>query len=109
MNGYQVSFLTVQNHRHAGKPVAEWLVQLAIEMGLRGATVLTATEGFGKHRRVHSAHFFELADQPLEVVMAVTEEECARLFARLEAEKVHLFYTKAPVEFGEIGSRPTPG
>jgi hypothetical protein len=53
---------------------------------------------------VHSAHFFELADQPVEVVMAVTEDESARLFARLQAEGVHLFYVKAPVEFGEIGA-----
>ena len=104
MNGYQVSFITVQNHRHGGRPVAEWLVQLAIEMGLRGATVITAAEGFGKHRRIHSAHFFELADQPIEVVMAVTEEESRRLFERLEAEGVNLFYVKTPVEFGVLGA-----
>ena len=103
MNGYQVSFLTVQGHRHAGRPVGEWLLQLALEMGLRGATLIPAAEGFGKHRRIHSAHFFELADQPVEVVMAVTEEESRRLFERLAAERVHLFYVKAPVEFGEIG------
>ena len=106
MNGYQLSFLTVQGHRHGGKPIADWLVQVAIELGLRGATVLTASEGFGKHRRIHSAHFFELADQPIEIVMAVTEEECAKLFARLEAERVHLFYVKAPVEFGALGELP---
>ena len=103
MKGYQVSFLTVQGHRHGGKPVAEWLLQAAMELGLRGATMIPAAEGFGKHRRVHSAHFFELADQPIEVVMAVTEEESQRLFARLEKENVHLFYVKTPVEFGEVG------
>jgi PII-like signaling protein len=103
MNGYQISFLTVQGHKHHGKPVAEWLVQVAMETGMRGATVLTAAEGFGQHRRVHSAHFFELADQPIEVVMAVTEEESQKLFSRLEAEGVHLFYVKAPVEFGMLG------
>lgn len=105
MNGFQVSFLTVQGHRHAGIPVAEWLLRLAMELGLRGATMIPAAEGFGKHRRVHSAHFFELADQPVEVVMAVTEEESRRLFERLAAEGVHLFYVKTPVEFGEIGTR----
>lgn len=104
MNGYQVSFLTVHGHRHGGKPVAEWLLQLAMDMGLRGATIIAGAEGFGKHRRVHSAHFFELADQPVEVVMAVTEEESRRLFDRLREEGVHLFYVKTAVEFGEIGS-----
>jgi PII-like signaling protein len=104
LNGYQLSFITVQSHRHAGKPVAEWLLQVAMDMGLRGATIIPAAGGFGKHRHVHSAHFFELTDQPIEVVMAVTEQECGALFARLQAEKVHLFYVKAPVEFGEIGA-----
>jgi PII-like signaling protein len=106
MKGYQVSFVTLQNHRHHGKPIAEWLVQVARELGLRGATVIPASEGFGQHGRLHSAHFFELADQPVEIVMAVTEEESQKLFARLEAENVHLFYVKAPVEFGVLGKTP---
>ncbi|HXE49507.1 MAG TPA: DUF190 domain-containing protein [Ramlibacter sp.] len=103
MNGYQVTFFTQQNHRHKGKPVGDWLVHVAQELGLRGATMVAAGEGFGHHRRIHSAHFFELADQPLEVVMALTAEETERLFARLKAEGVHLFYVKAAVEFGSLG------
>jgi len=103
MNGYQVTFFTRQDHRHKGKPVGEWLVHLAKELGLRGATLVAAGEGLGPHGRIHSAHFFELADQPLEVLMALTEEETQRLFARLEAEGVHLFYVKAAVEFGTLG------
>lgn len=103
MNGYQITFLTQQGKRHHGKPLADWLVHLARELGLRGATVVPGAEGFGQHRRLHSAHFFELADQPLEVMMAVTEEEAERLFQRLRAEGVHLFYVKTPVEFGVLG------
>lgn len=103
MNGYQLSFLTVQGHHHKGRPLADWLVHLAMDMGMRGATLISGSEGFGKHRRIHSAHFFELTDQPIEVVMAATEEESERLFARLRAEGVHVFYVKAPVEFGMLG------
>lgn len=103
MNGYQITFFTVQDQRHKGKPVGDWLVQLAKEMGLRGATLISATEGFGQHRRIHSAHFFELVDQPIEVTMATTEEEAQRLFVRLKQEGVHLFYVKSPVEFGTLG------
>ena len=43
---------------------------------------------------IHSAHFFELSDQPVEVLVAVTSEQSVRLFERLRAEKVHLFYVK---------------
>jgi len=103
MNGYQITFFTQQDHRHKGKPIGDWLVHLARGLDLRGATLIACGEGFGHHRRIHSAHFFELADQPQEVVMAVTEEEAQRLFERLQAEGVHLFYVKTPVEFGILG------
>ncbi|MDP1610412.1 MAG: DUF190 domain-containing protein [Sulfuritalea sp.] len=103
MNGYQITFFTQQDKRHHGKPLADWLVHLAQEMGLRGATLIAGSEGFGHHGRIHSAHFFELADQPLEVLMAVTAEEAERLFERLKAEGAHLFYVKTPVEFGTLG------
>lgn len=103
MNGYQITFFTRQDKRHAGKPVGDWLVRLAREMGLRGATLVAGGEGFGHGRRLHSAHFFELGDQPVEVTLAVSEEESARLFDRLRAEGVHLFYVRTPVEFGTLG------
>ena len=103
MNGYQITFFTQQDHRHKGKPMGDWLVHLAQELGLRGATLMAAGEGFGHHGRIHSAHFFELADQPLEVVMALSAQEADRLFERLNAEGVHLFYVKMAVEFGTLG------
>lgn len=103
MNGYQITFFTQQDKRHHGKSLGEWLVFLAREMNLPGATLIAGAEGFGHHRRIHSAHFFELADQPQEIQMAVSTEDAERLFARLKAEGVHLFYVKTPVEFGTLG------
>lgn len=108
MNGYQITFFTQQDRRHAGKPVADWLVHLVGELGLRGATLIPGSEGVGHDQRFHSAHFFELADQPLTVLVAVTTEEAERLFQRLHAEGVHLFYVKTPVEFGSIGNPEDP-
>jgi uncharacterized protein len=103
MQGYQLTFFTQQDHRHHGKSLAHWLVEEARAMGISGATMFAASEGFGHHRRLHSTHFIELTDQPLEVVMAVTLEEADRLFARLKAEKIRIFYSKTPVEFGTTG------
>ena len=74
-------------------------------MGIAGATLITAAEGFGRDRRIHSAHFFELGDQPVEVVMAVSEEEADRLFTKLKTDMVKIFYVKAPVEFGTTGGQ----
>lgn len=103
MKGYQITFFTVQDHHHQHKPMAEWLLQTAHDLGLSGATIMAASEGYGHHRRLHSAHFFELADQPQDVVMAATEEECERLFEFLRKEGVRLFYVKSEVEFGTLG------
>ena len=103
MKGYQLTFFTIQGRHHGMTSVATWLVELARELGLHGATSFTGSIGFGHHRHFHSAHFIELTDQPVEVTMVVTEEECDRLFARLAQEKVSLFYTKASVEFGSVG------
>ena len=103
MNGYQITFFTQQDRRHHGKPLAQWLLQLVDELQLRGATLLSAGEGVGAHHRLHAAHFFELADQPVAVLMAVTEDEAARLFERLKKENVDVFYVKTPAEFGRLG------
>ena len=103
MNGYQVTFFTQQDRRHAGQPLAEWLLRLAQELGLHGATIVPASEGIGHHHRVHAARFFELTDQPVLVMMALTVAETSLLFERLHAEKVEVFYVKAPVEFGLTG------
>jgi hypothetical protein len=35
--------------------------------------------------------------------MAVSSTDAARLFARLQEEKVNIFYVKAPIEFGMTG------
>jgi len=103
MQGYLVIFITQQNRRYRGHMLGDWLVGLAKDLGLRGATLSTGIEGFGHTGKLHSAHFFELADQPTEVRMALTEEECERLFARLAQEDVALFYIKTPIELGFVG------
>ncbi|MBV8047385.1 MAG: DUF190 domain-containing protein [Paludibacterium sp.] len=103
MNGYQVTFFTQQDRTHAGLPLAEWLVQQARKLNLEGATMVAASEGLGRHHKIHSARFFELADQPVEVTMALSEAQLHSLFLRLREEKLNLFYVKAPIEYGYSG------
>lgn len=108
MQGYQVIFMTQQSRRHQGHPLADWLVELAKELGLRGATLSAGIEGFGHTGKLHSAHFFELADQPVEVRFALTEDECSQLFERLQQEEIALFYIKMPIELGFVGKLAEP-
>jgi uncharacterized protein len=107
VRGHQLTFFTQQNREHGDETLAEWLVGEAKRLGVRGATMFTASEGFGHDGRFHSASLFDLTDQPVQVVMAVTDDEAARLFARIEAEGLRVFYTKAPIEFGMTGEEPS--
>ena len=104
VQGFQITFFTQQNRRHGDKPVAECLLGIAQELGIRGATLLMGAESLGHDRRLHSWRFFELAEQPIEVVMAISADEERRLFERLRAENIHVFYVKTAVEFGTLGT-----
>uniref|UniRef100_UPI00374CE262 DUF190 domain-containing protein n=1 Tax=Rhodoferax sp. TaxID=50421 RepID=UPI00374CE262 len=77
--------------------------EVAGSLGITGITTSVGVEGIGRDGRLHSAHFIELSDQPVEVTMALTPQQCDALFAQLEAEKANVFYTKSPVEFGVLG------
>lgn len=105
MQGSQLTFFTQQDRNHRGRSLAKWLLEEARNMGIGGATLIPAAEGFGHDRKLRSTHFFELTDQPLEVTMAVSEADAERLFVRLKEEGVNIFYVKTPIEFGMTGER----
>lgn len=105
MQGYQVTFFTQQDRRHAHRPLGEWLLEEARRIGVGGATLINAAEGFGHQRKIHCAHLFRLSDQPVEVTLAVSESEAELLFARLKQENVDVFYVKTPIEYGVVGER----
>lgn len=103
MKGYQVTFCTGEGRHHGRKRMAHWLMETTKSLGITGATMTVGVEGVGRDGKLHSAHFFELADQPVEVMVAVTEDQCVQLFAMLEREQANVFYVKTPVEFGVVG------
>ena len=103
MNGFQINFYTLQDRKHQNQPVAEWLLENAQIMGIRGATVFHAEESFGSDRHIHATRFFEQAEQPVMVLMVVTEAEAKSLFDLIQGAGIKIFYTKTAVEFGVIG------
>lgn len=103
MKGFQLIFSTLHNREHTnGENLVEWLKQSAEKFGIQGITVINASQGIGRDGKVYSASFFELAEQPIEVIMNVSEEECATFFAFLAEEKQNIFYTKSSIEYGTI-------
>ena len=103
MKGYQLTFYTEQSRRHGRQTVVDWLLAQAKHAGIQGATVISATEGISHAGVHHAARFFELTDQPMQVIFAVTEIEAQLMFDPIRRENVHVFYTRCPIEFGKIG------
>jgi PII-like signaling protein len=105
MNGYKLTFYTEQSRKHHDQPVGDWLLEQVKTLNIGGATLSNAVAGVGRDQKIHSAHFFDLADQPVEVTVITTEEKCIQLLEHLNAEEnLNLFYVKIPVEFGSIGT-----
>ncbi len=105
MQGFQISFYTEQNRRIEGKVPSEWLMHLAKELGITGVTTFAGIEGVGGDGRRHSVRFFELVDQPIEIMMAVTEAQATALFEKLNSTETRVFYIKIPIDYGELGTQ----
>ncbi|MFM0336194.1 DUF190 domain-containing protein [Paraburkholderia fungorum] len=103
LKGYQITFYTEQNRRHGHQLVVEWLLSIAKHAGIHGATVVAAAEGVGHAGEHHAARFFELADQPQQVIFAVTEAEADALMEAVRQGGVPVFCTRCPIEFGMLG------
>lgn len=100
MQGYQVNFYTLQNRKHQEKSVSEWLVNKAQMIGIRGATVIHGDEGLGSDGQLHAARFFEQAEQPILVVMVVSETQYTKLFSLIQETGLKVFHTRTLVEYG---------
>ena len=74
--------------------LAEWLLQQAKAVGIKGATVAVAQGGYGRNGKYYSAHFFEMGEQPVEVTMAVNPLQAELLFAKINAEQLGIFIYK---------------
>ena len=100
MKGYLITFFTQKNRKHEGVPLADWIIEEARKIGVRGATLFTGNEGFGHDGRFHSGNYFDLEDPPQLVTMALTVEECDALMSCLQSADINVFYTKSQAELG---------
>lgn len=68
-----------------GKPLHEAIVTKCQELGMAGATVYRAIEGYGGSTRIHrSSHWKFSQDAPLTVAIVDREDQIARLLPHLE-------------------------
>lgn len=90
---------------HKGIPVTEWLTREAQALGIAGAVLLNAGEGFGHAGRLFAARFSGPSGWAHELTMPVTVAELQDILARLRKENLRVFYTYAQVDFG-MSSKP---
>jgi PII-like signaling protein len=104
MQGICLKLFVTENQRHGGEVIYDWLLEQAKRLGVPGASVFRAIEGYGRHGRLHKETFFELAgDLPLEVEFVLSAEQADSLLMLLRRENLKLFYVRMPAEYGATG------
>jgi len=103
MDGSLLKFYVREGQYVHHRPVWEWLLEQANELGIRGGSAFRAAAGFGRHHKLHEAHFFELAGTlAIEVEFIVTDPECEELLELIRREHIRLFYARVPARFGVL-------
>jgi hypothetical protein len=84
-DGCLLRILIGESDKHKGKPLYEWLVLRAREIGLAGATVIRGVMGFGANSRIHTAKILRLsADLPVVIEIVDTREKIERYLEAVE-------------------------
>lgn len=72
--------------RHEGRPLYEWLVLRARELGVAGATVLRGSMGYGAHSRLHTFKIERLSeDLPVVLEFVDSREKLEGFLADVDA------------------------
>lgn len=101
--GSQITIFANRNGLKGHQQITDWILKIASNLEIRGATIVDASEGLDSHGRVHAARFLEPTDQPVAVVIVAEDERVTALLAELGKGGVQLFYTRMPIEFGFLG------
>ncbi|PLV58044.1 DUF190 domain-containing protein [Thermotoga sp. KOL6] len=69
-----------EKDKYSGKPLFEFIVKRAYELGMKGVTVYRGVMGFGHKRHIHRSDFFSLSPD-LPIIIEIVDSE----------EKIHVF------------------
>ncbi|MFC3283440.1 DUF190 domain-containing protein [Litchfieldella rifensis] len=102
--GYEVIFMAPQSRRHKGKRATDAVVECARALGIRRMTRRLDVEGAGENGHLHSAHFFELDDQPVELMYVLEDDLAERLIDAVDQAGIPVFCLRRRVEYGHLGN-----
>ena len=75
-----------ENKKHGHRPLYEVLVDLLLQEGFAGATVLKGVAGFGAHRVYHTHKLLELSsDMPMVVEVVDSQEKIDAVMPKIDA------------------------
>ena len=106
MKGYSLRFYMLENQKHRGELLYEWVLEKAKKVGVHGGSVFKAIAGYGRHGVMHEQHFFELAgERTVLVEFIVDDDEAAKLLDIVHEDGAPLFWARFPAEFGIVEHR----
>jgi PII-like signaling protein len=74
-----------EGNRHEGRPLYEWIVLQAKQMGLAGATVLRGIMGYGANSRIHTSKIMRLSeDLPIIIEIVDTSEKLTAFLSYID-------------------------
>lgn len=73
-----------EHDRYEGRPLYEALVERCRQLGVAGATVFRAMEGFGETAELHRSHIFG-GDQPIVITIVERPEKAQQILPLLES------------------------
>lgn len=83
--GQLLRIYLAESDHYQGKPLFEWIVKEAREMGLAGATVLRGHYGYGRASVIHSAKIMRLSeDLPLVIEIVDTPKKIEAFLPLIE-------------------------
>ena len=104
MQGIRALFYTYELEKQHGMTLYEWLLEQAPKLGFWKCVVMRGIAGYDCQGKIHEEHFFELASDVPVVVEIIDEKlKIDHFLQELEAKKVSIFYTTAPLDFGITG------
>ena len=84
-DGCLLRIMIGENDKCGRKPLYEWLVIKARELGLAGATVMRGMMGFGANSRIHTSKILRISDDlPVIIEIVDTREKLEAYLTSIE-------------------------
>ena len=103
MKGFEMLFMAPRARRIDGKPVLDAVIDLAAAQGIERSTRRVDAEGIGSSGHMHSAHFFEQAYEPEEVMFVLDGGAADALMRGVEEKEIPVFVLRRAVDYWQFG------